>query len=184
MKYKMFLLKNIKVCGLIIGCVLGTFMYNCLFTDFSYANTYLNLAYFGRDTLNVKFANLMYFIMYYELKKLLVINVICLMRHRKIIAVLYFIYSSAIIAVQICIMMPGLYGEFIICNVASIVERGILLAYYCGIEKIVDKFENMSIYNNKFRTKVYIITSLLLSNVIMLGIISIFLTFVIKIFIF
>lgn len=177
-----FFQKNIKICALVIGCVIGIIMFHCYCTDFSYVENYFKYTLFNENVYDVELDKLIFFIMYYELKKIIVINIICITKYRKYFVPIFFLVCGVTLSVQVCLISKAFKIVVISSVIINIIEKVAQMIYISMAEKYILKSEEMVDDNFKYKLSVFI--NLLFINVIIVGGISIFFAIILKYFLF
>ena len=167
-----------RICAFILGNIIGFMMFRYLWTDSYFVNKYCESLLIDRKFVQIKLDSMIFFIIYYEMKKMIFLNFIGITKYRKYFIDIYIVYVGLTFMIQLCMLLKRPGFIFIVSVFIYILEKSLQLLYVLFIEKYMINYEQQTKTNIKY--KCVIMGNLLFINIGFIGILSSFIAFIFK----
>ena len=171
-----------RICAFILGNIIGFMMFRYLWTDSYFVNKYCERLLIDRKFVQIKLDSMIFFTIYYEMKKMIFLNFIGITKYRKYFIDIYIVYVGLTFMIQLCMLLKRPGFIFIVSVFIYILEKSLQLLYVLFIEKYMINYEQQTKTNIKY--KCVIMGNLLFINIGFIGILSSFIAFIFKIIFF
>ena len=168
-----------RICAFILGNIIGFMMFRYLWTDSYFVNKYCESLLIDRKFVQIKLDSMIFFTIYYEMKKMIFLNFIGITKYRKYFIDIYIVYVGLTFMIQLCMLLKRPGFIFIVSVFIYILEKSLQLLYVLFIEKYMINYEQQTKTNIKY--KCVIMGNLLFINIGFIGILSSFIAFIFKI---
>lgn len=168
MKNKIKAFNNIKVCAFLSGIIMGTIVYNLLCVDFSFAEYYVKCFDYKEKIESINFEQLYFYLLYQNFRTLVFIDIICLVKYKKLLTSLYIFYVAFTIAVIISLSVSIKNSDIALFTVmTTIPEKIMAFTYMFIIERIINKINEMFNLRESKIVLANFIVSLLCASIIL-----------------
>lgn len=94
-----------RICAFILGNIIGFMMFRYLWTDSYFVNKYCESLLIDRKFVQIKLDSMIFFTIYYEMKKMIFLNFIGITKYRKYFIDIYIVYVGLTFMIQLCMLL-------------------------------------------------------------------------------
>lgn len=113
-------------------------MFRYLWTDSYFVNKYCESLLIDRKFVQIKLDSMIFFTIYYEMKKMIFLNFIGITKYRKYFIDIYIVYVGLTFMIQLCMLLKRPGFIFIVSVFIYILEKSLSIALCSFYRKIYD----------------------------------------------